>query len=115
MVEAIDMNFGQRLRKIDQNHRKLAQGYVASMNEDGLVVAQPRKQSRGGATRGVFFCLLLLLAFKGVLLSQMGEVAYGEKVTQLSNGTMLEKAGSYAMAADPLTVLIANQIGNFTK
>jgi len=111
MADAKQIQFGQRLRRIDRNHRQVSRGYVASMNHDGLVIARPRKQSSGFPLRGLFLCLLTLLAFKGFLFAQLGESVYTDRVALLQSGTIVEKVGAYAMKADPVTLWIANQIG----
>jgi len=113
MPDAKQLQFGQRLRRIDKQHRKLARGYVATMNHDGLVVARPRKQSSGFPLRGLFLCLVILLTFKGFLYAQLGPTAYADRVTLLENGTIVEKIGAYAMKADPVTLWISARIEPF--
>lgn len=113
MADAKQIQFGQRLRRIDRNHRKISRGYVASMNHDGLVIARPRRKSSGFPLRGLFLCLLMLLTFKGFLFAQLGETAYADRVALLEGGTVVEKVGAYAMKADPVTLWIAGQIEQF--
>lgn len=111
MADVKQIQFGQRLRRIDNNRRKVSRGYVTSMNHDGLVIARPRKQSSGFPLRGLFLCLSILLTFKGFLFAQLGEAAYTDRVALLEAGTIVEKIGAYAMKADPVTLWIAGQIG----
>lgn len=110
MPDAKQLQFGERLRRIDRHHRKLSHGYVASMNHDGLVIARPRRKSSGTPLRGLFLCLLVLMVFKGFLYAHLGEPAYGDRVALLEGGTVVEKMGAYAMKADPVTTWIAGQL-----
>lgn len=113
MTDAKQIQFGHRLRRIDRHHRKLARGYVTSVNHDGLIVARPRRQTSLFPLRGLFLCLLTLLAFKGFIYAQLGPTSYGERVALLQEGTIVEKMGGYAMTADPVTLWIAGQIDPF--
>lgn len=105
-------SFDQRLSKIEKRHRKLARGYVMSVNHDGLVIAEPRVQRRAFPWRGVLLMLVGLMAFKGFLHSQIGTEAYAAQVESLSQGTVVEQVGAFAMTADPVTLWIS---GQFTK
>lgn len=115
MADAKQIQFSQRLRRIDRHHRKLARGYVASINHDGLIIARPRRQTSLFPMRGLFLCLLTLLAFKGFLFAQLGQTSFDERVARLQSGTIVEKMGAFAMQADPATVWIAEQIRPFIR
>ncbi len=115
MADAKQIQFGQRLRRIDRHHRKLARGYVATVNHDGLIVARPRRRTSLFPLRGLFLCLLTLLAFKGFLYAQLGETSYAQRVALLQSGTVVEKMGAYAMQADPVTIWIGDQIRPFIR
>lgn len=109
MSEAQYAEFGQRLKRIDRHHRKLAKGYVLSMNRDGLVVATPRRKSSGLPLRGLFLTLVALLVFKSFMLAQLGVEGYNERVLILEEGGMLAQVGAYAMKPDPATQWLAAQ------
>ena len=115
MTDAKQIQFGHRLRRIDRQHRKLARGYVTSVNHDGLIVARPSRQTSLFPLRGLFLCLLTLLAFKGFIYAQLGPTSYGERVALLQEGTLVEKMGGYAMTADPVTLWIGGQISPFIR
>lgn len=112
MADAKQMQFGQRLSRIDQNHRKLAKGYVTTMTKDGLIIARPQRRSSRLPARGLFLSLLVLLTFKGFVYAQIGEIAYQSRVDLLAQGTIVEQIGSYAMYADPITLWIAQQFAS---
>lgn len=109
MADAKQAQFGARLRKIDRTHRRLSKGYVTSINQDGLIIARPRRRVTATPLRGIFFALAILLAFKGFVYSQIGSSVYAERVDVLRGGTIVEQVGAYAMQADPVTKWIATQ------
>lgn len=115
MADAKQIQFGQRLRRIDRHHRKLARGYVTTVNHDGLIIARPRRQTSLFPLRGLFLCLLILLAFKGFLYAHLGPAAYADRVALLESGTVVEKMGAYAMKADPVTLWVSEQIRPFLR
>lgn len=108
MSDQQHIQFWQRLRRIDENHRKLSQGYVATMNPDGLVVPRPERRASYNMGRVLLSCLAIMLAFKVYLLVHLGTAGYQDRVTALQNGSTLERVGAYTMVADPVTVWIAD-------
>jgi len=110
MADAKQVEFGERLNRIDKSHRQLARGYVTTVNHDGLIIARPHRRSSRLPLRGLFLSLAVLLAFKGFVYAQIGEAAYQDRVQLLANGTIVEQIGAYAMYADPVTLWIAQQI-----
>lgn len=105
------LQFDQRINQLGRKHNALSRGYVARMRPDGLIVARPyRKQSRF-PFKMVFVFLLAIIAFKGFLIASLGPDAYSERVGKLENGTMVEQAGAWVMQIDPVSDLIAQQIG----
>lgn len=110
---AVDTNmkdFGKRVKRINKHHRKLANGSIASVNHDGLIVARVRRTGPRFPWKGVALCFAAFFAFKGFLLSQLGEATYDQRVANLEEGTFVEEIGAYAMAADPVTVWVSGQI-----
>jgi hypothetical protein len=101
------------MRRITRRHTQLSRGYVTSVNDDGLVVAKPRRKMRRGTLRGVAIVVLVLMAFKGFLHNQLGENAYMARVDGLSQGSMFEQAGAVLMAADPITVWLSGQFAKW--
>ena len=111
MTDANYIQFWQRLRRIDRNQRKLSQGYVTSMNHDGLLIARPRPKEVKLTWRGVAYIVIVMMAFKIFLYAQLGPLAYQEKVIAMENGSLAEQIGAYVMVADPVTASIAGVLG----
>lgn len=115
MPDAQQLEFADRLQKIDRNHRKLARGYEVALNEDGLIVARPRIQGLTLPYRSVFVILALLMVFKVGLFAFLGADSYQQRVDQLRAGTPIEQIGSFALKADPLTVWMAENVRRAVK
>lgn len=115
MADIQQLEFGQRVQKINKSHRKLAGGFVTTINDDGLMVARPHRKSSHQTIRSLFFCLVIMMAFKAFLYAQSGEQAYQQRVSLLQSGTIVEQVGGYVMYADPITVWVSGMIGNVTK
>ena len=111
MAEYQYVEFLQRLRRIGDNHSKLAHGHIAVMGKDGLVVAEPKPLKTHHVARGLFLCLVVMWLFKVYLHASVGAVAYQERVTSLQNGSIFEQVGGYVMVADPVTSWIAGLFG----
>ncbi len=107
--------FDRRMRRISRRHSKLSQGYVTSVNSDGLVVAKPKRRSNRSTLRGVAMVIIVLVAFKGFLHSQIGSAAYAERVDALSQGSAIEKGGAFVMVADPLTLWLSQKFSSLVR
>ena len=105
--------FDRRMRRISRRHTKLSQGYVTSVNDDGLVIAKPRRKMRRGTLRGVAIVMLVLMVFKGFLHNQLGAYAYENRVDALATGSAFEKAGGILMSADPITVWLSGKFNEY--
>jgi hypothetical protein len=110
MEDLKQLQFAQRLRRIDTKHRKLAKGHVTTVCEDGLVVARPQRCISRTPLRGLFLSLLAFLLFKGFIFARLGEAVYGERVALLQQGTQVERFGARVMKADPVTIWIASRM-----
>ncbi|NNK68468.1 MAG: hypothetical protein HKO95_17220 [Rhodobacteraceae bacterium] len=112
MPDANMQDFYRRMDRITRHHRKLSQGYVTTMNEDGLIVAEPRTLRRIVPWRSLLFTLFVVMAFKGWLFASIGPAAYEARVISLQNGSLVMQAGAYVMTADPVTLWIATLFGH---
>lgn len=115
MPDAKQLEFGHRLGRIQKHRKKLARGYVASVNHDGLIIAKPKVKSSGIPLRGIFLCLAVMFLFKAFLMTSLGDEAYESRVALLQNGTAVEQIGAYAMKADPLTTWMAGIMETVVK
>lgn len=105
--------FDRRMRRITRRHTQLSRGYVTSVNDDGLVVAKPKRKFSRGTLRGIAIVVVMLMLFKAVLFSQLGASTYNERIIALNEGSVFEKAGAVLMSADPITVWLAGKIGGY--
>ena len=109
MADANLQNFDKRMEKILRKHQRLSRGYVPAITDDGLIVARPKRSVRL-PWRSVLFLLVLGFGFKVFLYASIGPEAYQARVDRLAAGTEWEQVGAWAMAADPVTVAVSEQV-----
>ncbi|WP_135507253.1 hypothetical protein [Roseovarius aestuariivivens] len=109
MTNAFD-TFDSRLKKIDRNRTRLAQGYSAKVTNDGLIVFRPKRIKRSVPLQGLLFLIGGFFLFKAMILAGLGTDTYEQRVTALSSGTVIEQAGAYVMQKDPVTAAVAEKL-----
>lgn len=108
--------FDDRLRRIERKRRKLANGYELHMQNDGLIVARPRRMRSAGITpRGFITFVVGFMLFKGVLIATLGVLGYEDRVVSLAQGSTVEKAGAWIMQVDPVSREIASWVSPYLK
>lgn len=107
--------FDRRMRRISRRHTKLSHGYVTSINDDGMVVAKPKRKSRAGTIRSLALLFLVMVMFKGVLHGRLGDTEYQARIDTLSSGSAVEQAGAWVMYADPVTVYISGLASSLVR
>lgn len=102
--------FDKRLKRINRRHDRMAKGAVRVVQPDGLIVTRPRMYRPRFPLKSIVALLLMGFLFKGFMLANLGADAYDARLANLAQGTMMERAGAWAMQLDPVTVAIAGQI-----
>lgn len=105
--------FQKRLRRIVRDHQRMSNGVSHVMRADGLIVAKPRVYNPKFPLRGLVMLLGTALLFKGYILASLGATLYSERVTQLAEGSMIEKAGAWIMQPDVATSAVAQILNGF--
>ncbi len=111
MADVKQLQFGQRLRRITAKRRKLARGYVTTIDPNGLIVARPHRRRAHHVLRSLLLCLFVLIGFKVFLFAALGAEAYQARLERLQAGSLLDRVGAYVMAPDPLVVRLAGLVG----
>ncbi|NBD30572.1 MAG: hypothetical protein GVY31_11115 [Alphaproteobacteria bacterium] len=107
---SFDAGFDKRVNRIVRTHDRIRRnGVVHRVGKDGLIVTRPRIARPRFPLRGVLIVVLLGFAFKGLLWAQIGAVSYNERVAQLREGTVVEKAGAWLLQEDAVTIWIGQQ------
>ena len=104
-------NFESRLKVIGRKNVAMANGYSAQMRDDGLIVLKPRRREIEFPLKGIVMLLIGFFFFKAFILASVGPDTYGERISILQSGTVLEKAGAWVMQIDPISQGIANYMG----
>lgn len=105
--------FQKRLRRIVREHQRMSNGVSHVMRDDGLIVARPRVYNPKFPLRGLVLLLGAALLFKGYILASLGATLYGERVAQLAEGSIIEKAGAWIMQPDVATSAVAQILNGF--
>lgn len=104
------LEFDQRVHRLNKKHSKLSRGYRATMRKDGLVVMKPQRVRSAVPAKVLLFTLVGFFAFKAFLLSSLGPTGYQYRVDDLKNGTQVELAGAWVMQIDPLSQFLSVQL-----
>ena len=107
--------FDNRLKRIGKSRGRLANGYVSVVGDDGLIVVKPRRARGKFPLRGALMLIVGFIGFKAAILATLGAPVYQDRVDSLSAGSAIEQGGAWVMQADPLTVLVADQIRPYLR
>lgn len=107
--------FDRRVRRISRRQTRLSHGYVTTVTDDGMIVAKPKRKRNGTTLRALAMLVLVLMMFKGVLHGRLGAAEYESRIATLASGSIIEQAGAVVMSADPLTVLISDQVSSLVR
>lgn len=110
----VNAPFEKRLRKIVRtNNRMATAGVVHKMQPDGLIVAKPRLYAPRFPWRGMVLLVAAVFVFKGYVHFALGAADFNQRVAVLSEGSVFEKIGGFAMQADPIALLVSQMFGQF--
>jgi hypothetical protein len=104
------LEFDQRVQRLNKKHSKLSKGYRATMRKDGLVVMKPQRVRSAVPAKVLLFTLLAVFAFKAFLLSSLGPSGYQDRIDSLKEGTQVEQAGAWIMQIDPVSQFLSVQL-----
>ncbi len=107
------LEFDQRVTRLNKKHAKLSRGYRATMRKDGLVVMKPQRVKSAVPAKVLLMCICGLFVFKTFLLMSLGASAYEFRVESLDQGTSVERAGAWVMQIDPVSEFLATQLSKF--
>ena len=102
--------FGNRLKHVERKHAKMARGYDCKVARDGLIVFKPKRRKAHFPWKGLTLLFVGLLGFKGLVIAHTGSDTYSQRVAELSNGAVYERAGAVVLQIDPVSEAIATKI-----
>lgn len=82
---------------------------MAAVGHDGLIVAKPRRRRLRVPLAGIALVAIGVIAFKGIVHSQLGPATYDARIAALAEGGQVERVGAWVMQADPLTLWVSAQ------
>ncbi|QFS81604.1 hypothetical protein FIU97_01980 [Roseivivax sp. THAF40] len=102
-METVRRNFLRRQRGIRKKHRKMAAGYVTTVNKAGVIEHHPRKSVSGFSVRPFVILALVFTAFKISVIVKLGEAEYLKRLEALGAGDTVDVIGAFVMQIDPVT------------
>lgn len=110
MAYAGSYKLEERLGRIEAQRRKIAKGAVYSVNQDGLIIAKPRRRGLRFPVRILAFAAASVILFKAVVYAAIGPASYTDRVSSLTDGTAVERFAAWVMTADSATIWLATQL-----
>ena len=107
MAGPFDPDFAGRLQRVEHIHRKGGGFEAAGTLGKSHYNVKPVRRSY---LRGAVLVAGSILLIKSLLLMQIGEANYQDRVARLSTGGYVETAGAYVMQMDPVTIWISEQL-----
>lgn len=102
-METVQKNFLRRQRGIRKKHRKMAAGYVTTVNKADVIEHHPRKSMSGLSLRPIVILALVFTAFKISVVVKLGEAEYLKRLEALAAGDTVDAIGAFVMQIDPVT------------
>jgi hypothetical protein len=101
--------FDDRLKRIQRIQRR-GGGFEAAGTLGQSYYTRLRRRAGRPVLRPALMTVAMLLLFKAVLLAHLGAGAYTARLEALASGGPVERAGAVLMAADPITLRLAEWI-----
>ncbi|KAF0675735.1 hypothetical protein [Profundibacterium mesophilum] len=96
--------FQDRCRAIArQKGVRRGRGIVLSLDRTGLRIAHGARPEMGASLKGMFLVCAVMFLGKSLMLAELGEMAYAERVARLSGGSLPERLGGWLFEVDPLS------------
>ena len=102
--------FDKRLKKIVRKHEQLSKGAVKRVQQDGLIVVEPRRFRMRFPARGIGLAIILVFLVKGLFMASVGPVEYANHLAALENGNSWEAMTAWLLQPDAVSVAISEQI-----
>jgi hypothetical protein len=102
--------FSERVQGLNRKHVGMSKGVSTHVQPDGLIVMHPRRRRSGLPLRGIFMLIAVGIAFKTLLVIQLGQITFQGRVDQMMNGSVVEKFGAWFMQLDPVTLWLSEFI-----
>ncbi|MEP0962562.1 MAG: hypothetical protein ABJQ70_15225 [Roseobacter sp.] len=100
--------FEERLEKLERNHRGFSNGYVASINPDGLIKVMPKEKPKFVPLRVFLIVTTAVILMKSVALSAVDQLTYQDRIAALAQGSWFEKGCALVMQADPVSQFLSH-------
>ncbi|MGB3178920.1 MAG: hypothetical protein WBH14_13610 [Albidovulum sp.] len=115
MVDKNLQNFYGRVGRIERIHD--AGGGFEANGTLGMSYYNARKRSkrRVGLLGPLALILMTIIGIKAAVYTTLGPDAYSLRISTLQAGTTADQIGAYVLQADPLTVMVADQVRSLIR
>ena len=101
--------FNKRLKRINRIHRRGGGFEAEGTLGQSFYTRRNRSRSRS-ILRPTVLMLGAMIVGKAVLHANLGSDEYLRRVSDLADGSTVERAGAFLMAADPVTLTVAEWV-----
>lgn len=110
MVDRNLQNFYGRIGRIEKIHA--AGGGFEAEGALGMSYYNARRHParRKGFLRPLVLVLMTVVGIKSAVHASIGAELYAERLARLEAGTTADRVGAYVLQADPLTLIISDQL-----
>lgn len=109
-------NFSARLNGVDAKHSKLLRrGYTSRVDKNGVIIAKPKPMRLRLPVKGAFLVVVCFIGLKAFMLLANGPDTYNDRLASLKSGTLLEQWGAAALAIDPATQFVVDQVAYYVR
>lgn len=109
-------DFNARLNGVDRKRSKLVRrGYTTRVDKNGVIIAKAKPRRLRLPIKGALLMVLCFIAFKAFMLLANGPDTYNDRLASLQEGTIVEQWGAAALAIDPATQFVADQVAYFIR
>ncbi len=115
MVDRNLENFYRRLGRIEEINTSGGAFEAAGTLGRSHYTALKRPRRRALWLRPLVVILLAFLVMKGGLHAELGHDLYNERLSALTNGSVVERAGAWVLSPDALTLAISEKIRPYLR
>ena len=109
-MEDAAKSFHRRQQRVARRHRRMADGYVTRLNENGLFEQRPVRDWRGLLLRPLTILVALFFVLKLIFVVYLGVPGYEAQLATFQEDTLGDVTARVVMQLDPITRSIAETL-----
>lgn len=113
-MEDVAKTFYRRQQRVAKRHRRMADGYVTRLNENGIFEQRPARDWRGMMIRPLLILVLLFLVLKLTFVVYLGFAQYEAHLVKFQGTSVGDLIAHAVMQIDPVTRTVAEFLLSLT-